>query len=63
MKPVDIRNNTFIDSSKEVHDKDPKFKVCDRVRIWKYKIQNVSNDLNGEEIIGIFYEKDLQKTN
>ena len=26
---------------------------------WTY----VSNDLNGEEIIGAFYEKDLQRTN
>ena len=26
---------------------------------WTYGI----NDLNGEEIIGIFYEKELQKTN
>ena len=26
---------------------------------WTYVI----NDLNGEEIIGIFYEKELQKTN
>ena len=24
---------------------------------------NVINDLNGEEIVGTFYEKDLQKTN
>ena len=23
MKPVDIKNNTYIDSNKEVHDKDP----------------------------------------
>ena len=27
MKPVDVKNNTYIDSSKEVNDKDPKFKL------------------------------------
>ena len=37
MKPVDVKNNTYIDSNKEVNDKDPKFKVADHVRISKYK--------------------------
>ena len=37
MKPVDVKDNTYIDSSKEVNDKDPKFKVGDRVRVSKYK--------------------------
>ena len=89
MKPVDVKNNTYIDFKKEVNDKNPKFKVGDCVRISKYKnifakgympnsseetfviskIKNtvpwtcVINDLNGEEIIGTFYEKELQKTN
>ena len=27
MKPADVKNNTYIDSSKEVNDKDPTFKV------------------------------------
>ena len=94
MKPVDVTDNTYIDSmklhsSKEINDKDPKFKVGDRVRISKYKnifakgytpnwseevfvikkVKNtvpwtyVINDLNGDEIIGTFYEKELQKTN
>ena len=56
-------------------DKDPKFKVGDHVRISEYKnicakgIKNtvpwtyVINDLNGEEIIGTFYENKLQKIN
>ena len=74
---------------KEVNDKDPKFKLGDRVRISKYKnilakvyMPNwseevfvvsknkdtvpwtyVINDLNGEKIIGKFYEKELQKPN
>ena len=29
MKPLDVKDNTYIDSSKEVNDKDPKFKVVD----------------------------------
>ena len=29
MKPVDVKNNTYIDSSKKVDDKDHKFKVGD----------------------------------
>ena len=89
MKPIEVKDNTYIDSNKEVNDKDPKFKVGDHVRISKYKnifakgytpnwseevfvIKEVKNtvpwtyvisDLNGEEIIGTFYEKELQKTN
>ena len=89
MKPIEVKDNTYIDSIKEVNDKDPKFKVGDHVRISKYKnifakgytpnwseeafvIKEVKdtvpltyfiNDLNGEEIIGTFYEKELQKTN
>ena len=89
MKPVDVKDNAYIDFSKEVNDKDSKFKVGDHVRISKYKnifakgytpnwseevfvIKEVKNtvpwtyvisDLNGEEIIGTFYEKELQKTN
>ena len=89
IKPVYVKDNTYINFKKEVNDKDPKFKVGDHVRISKYKnifakgytpnwseevfvinkIKNtvpwtcVINDLNGEEIIGTFYEKELQKTN
>ena len=89
MKPIDVKDNTYINTSKENNNKDPKFKVGDRVRISKYKnifakgymvnwseevfaikkIKNtvpwtyVINDLNGEEIIRTFYEKELQKTN
>ena len=37
MKPVDIKDNTYIDFGKEVNDKDPKFKIGDYVRISKYK--------------------------
>ena len=36
-KPVDVKSNTYIDSSKEVNDKDHIFKISDIVRISKYK--------------------------
>ena len=88
MKPIDVKDNTYINTDKETNDKDPKFRVGDRVRISKYKnifakgytpnwfeevfvikkVKNtvpctyVINDLNGEEIMGTFYEKELQKT-
>ena len=88
MKPIDVKDNTYINTDKENNDKNPKFKVGDRVRISKYKnifaksytpnwseevsvikkVKNavpwtyVINDLNGEEIMGTFYEKELQKT-
>ena len=37
MKPIDVKDNTHIDIDKEVHDKNPKFKIGDHVRISKYK--------------------------
>ena len=89
MKPINVKDNSYIDFWKEVNDKDPKFKIGDYVRISKYKnifskgymtnwseevfisskIKNtvpstyIITDLNGEEIIVTFYEKELQKTN
>ena len=29
MKPVDVKSNTYIDSSKEINDKDPKLDIGD----------------------------------
>ena len=37
MKPVDIKSNQYIKSSKKNNDEDPKFKIGDIVRISKYK--------------------------
>ena len=37
MKPVDVKPSTYIYSSKEINDKDPKFEVGDIVRISKCK--------------------------
>ena len=36
MKPVDVKSNTYIDSNKEINDKDLKFKIGDIARISKY---------------------------
>ena len=89
MKPDDVKSNTYIDSSKKINNKDPKFKTGDLLRISKYKniyakgynpswseevfmikkVRNtvpwtyVTNDLNGEENIGTFFEKQLQNPN
>ena len=35
LKPIDVKDNTYIDSKKESNDKNPKFKVGDHVRISK----------------------------
>ena len=37
IKPVDVKDNTYINFKKEVRDKNPKFKVGDHARISKYK--------------------------
>ena len=86
---VDVNSRTYIDSSKENNEKDPKFKFGDVIRISKCenifakayspnlpgehfmikKVKNtvpwtyLINDLNGKKIIGIFYKKELQKSN
>ena len=36
-KPIDVKDNTYIDFGKEVNDNDLKFKVGDHVRISQYK--------------------------
>ena len=37
MKSVDVKSNTYTDSSKKINYKDPKFPIWDIVRISKYK--------------------------
>ena len=37
MKPIDVKDNTYINIDKEFNDKNAKFKVRDNVRISKYK--------------------------
>ena len=55
MRPVDVKGNTYMNSNKEVNDKDPKFKVDDYVRISKYKnIFAKGYTLNwSEEVFGV----------
>ena len=89
LKPADVKSNTYINSSKEINDENPKFIIGDIARISKYKnifvkdyVPNLSeevfvitkvkntvpwtyiiSDLKGKEIVGTFYEKELQKAN
>ena len=37
VNPIDVKDNTYINTDKEINYKDPKFKVGDYVRISKYK--------------------------
>ena len=37
MKPINVKDNTYINTDKEINNKDPKFKVGDHVRISNYK--------------------------
>ena len=37
MKSINAKDNTYVDSKKEVNDKDPNFKVGDHVRNFKNK--------------------------
>ena len=41
MKPVDVKDNSDTDSSKEINDKDPKFKISDHVKKLMIKILNL----------------------
>ena len=89
MKPLDVKDNTYIDSMELHSNEDPNLEVGDHVGILRYKNifsngctpnwseetfvikkvknsipwTNVINDLNGTEIIGTFFEKELQTTN
>ena len=86
---LDVKSDLYAEYHVDSNEKDPKFEVCDHVRISKYKnifakeyttnwseeafvISKIKHTvpwtyviivLNGEEIIGKFYEKELQKTN
>ena len=87
MKPIDVGDNNKRVYVDEHNEKDSRFKVGDRVRIYKFKnifakgyanwsseifiVDKINDtvpytynlkDLNDEEIIGSFYDKELQKT-
>ena len=89
MKPINVTSDFYAEYNEDSNEKDPKFRVGDRVRISKYKnifaegyTQNwseevfviskikdtvpwtyVISDVNGKEVTGTFYEKELQRTN
>ena len=37
MKPIDVTNDSYVESNEDSNKRNPKFKVGDRVRISKYK--------------------------
>ena len=37
MKPIDVKDSTYINAEKKINNNDPKFKVGDHVRLSKYK--------------------------
>ena len=54
MKPIDVKDNTYVDFKKAVNDKDPKFKVGDHVRISKYKnifAKGYTPNCSGEDFV------------
>ena len=55
MKPVDLKSNKYIKSSKEIDDKDPKFKIGDIVKISKYQniFEKGYNPILSEEVLVI----------
>ena len=53
MKPVDLKSNTYIDSSKEINEKDPKFKIvilleCQNIKIF---LQNVALQISQKKFL------------
>ena len=37
IKPIDVTSDSYAEYNEDSNERDPKFKVGDRVRIWKYK--------------------------
>ena len=71
MKSIDVNSSAYFDFDVGNNDEDPEFiyklyiyvgnyVIISKQKIpWTYVIENLS----GEEIVGTFYEKELQKTN
>ena len=57
VKPVDAKSNTYIGSTKEINNKNPKFKIGDIVKVSKYK------NYFYKRLQKTFYENELQKIN
>ena len=57
VKPVDAKSNTYIGSTKEINNKNPKFKIGDIVKVSTYK------NYFYKRLQKTFYENELQKIN
>ena len=60
-KLVDVKSSTYIEFSKEIDNKDPKFKIDDIVRISKRK-KHFCKRLCSKLIWGSFYHKKVKNT-
>ena len=56
MKPVDVKSSTYINSCKEIDDRDTKFEIGDIVRISKYK------NIFGKDYTPSWSEKEVKNT-
>ena len=61
MKPVDVKSSTYIGSSKEINDKDPKFKVGDTVRISLCHEHMLLVILKAKRLLERFMKKNCKK--
>ena len=77
MKPIDVKSDSFAEYNEESNEKNLRLTIMSesqstRIFLLKDMLLKIKNtlpwiyaisDLNGEEIVGSFYEKELQKTN
>ena len=61
MKPVDVKDNTYIDFGKENNNKDSKFKIDDHVKIPKYK-NIIAKGYTSNELEEVFVIKKVKNT-
>ena len=57
MKPVNVKNNTYIDFGKDIINKNPKFQIADHVRISKYKSIFAKGFIPNWSVVGYFIKK------
>ena len=63
IKPIDVKDNTYIDFGKEKNDKDPKFQVGGHVRICKtfFQLKKWKIEYHGHMLFMILIMKKLFK--
>ena len=62
IKIIHVKDNTYIDFNKKINNKDPKFKICDHVRISKYKTifaKGYTSDQSEEVILNKYVKNTL----